>query len=104
MIRLAGTVTYRDGREQRVEVMQGEYAGYERYAMRNGLDPKPNGPTPMSMQRYLGYEAVHRAERLPLAEWPTYEDWELDVADVTLEEPPDGEAAVPPTLVERLAE
>ena len=96
MIRLAGTITYTDGREQRIEVMQAEYAAYELWAIRHGLNPAPDSSPPMTMTRYLGYAATQRQTGRPEHEWPGFDEWGTDVADVTIDPPEDGIAEAPP--------
>ena len=98
MIRLEGVVTYTDGREQRIEVTQAEYAEFELWALRQGIPANPEGAPPMIMTRFLGYAATQRAAHLARDAWRTFEDWGGDVTDVTLDAPEDGVAAAPPTL------
>lgn len=103
MIRLAGVVTYRDGRTETITVTQAEYAGFELWAMRRGIPATPAEAPPMTMQRYLGYEATQRAAHEDPGAWAAWDAWDSSVADVTLEAADENGAAVPPTLVERSA-
>jgi hypothetical protein len=94
VIRLSGTITYRDGRTQEIEVTQAEYAGFELWALRNGLDPTPDRAPPMTMTRYLGYQAAQRAAHLSPDAWMDWEAWEAGVEDVSLEVPEGMEGAI----------
>jgi hypothetical protein len=104
VIRLAGTVTYRDGRTEEIEVTQAEYAGFELWAMRNGIPATPDSAPPMTMQRYLGYQATQRTAHHDPAAWQAWEAWDSEVIDVTLEaEDGSADAAVNPTPAVRSA-
>lgn len=104
MIRLEGTITYTDGREERITVTQAEYADFEMWAMRHGIPAQPEAAPPMTMTRYLGYAAAMRAAHLTPDAWRPWEEWGAGVADVTLDVPEDPAAAsVPPTPAARLA-
>lgn len=104
MIRLAGVVTYRDGRTETIEVTQAEYAGFELWAMRRGIPATPDTAPPMTMQRYLGYEATQRAAHEDPGAWMAWESWDSSVADVTLEAADEsGDAAAPPIRAARSA-
>jgi hypothetical protein len=96
VIRLEGTITYTDGREERIEVHQAEYADYELWAIRHGLNPAPDASPPMTMTRYLGYAAAERKSGRPPGEWVPFEEWGGLVADVTLDAPPEGFSAEAP--------
>lgn len=104
MIRLAGTVTYRDGRTEQIEVTQAEYAGFELWAIRRGLDPTPDRAPPMTMTRYLGYQATQRAAHVSPDSWTDWEVWDAGVADVSLDAPEGMPAEVPPIHAARSAE
>jgi hypothetical protein len=104
VIRLTGTVTYRDGHTDQVEVTQAEYAAYELWCLRMGLDPAPDKAAPMVMTRYLAYAASQHAAHLEPGAWRTFEAWGYDVADVELDAPPEAvDAQAPPFPVDRLA-
>jgi len=99
MIRLEGTVTYADGREQRIVVTQAEYAAFELWALRHGIPANPEKAPPMVMTRYLGFVATQRAAHIERDAWRSWEAWDDDVTDVTLDTPAEGEtASAPPTL------
>ena len=83
MIRLVGRVAYHDDTSEPLEVMQGEFAAWELYALRNGIPIQPDRAPPIIMLRYLAFAAVHRGQ--PRSEWPAYEEWDQSVADVELE-------------------
>ena len=93
MIRLTGTITYSDGREQPIEVTQAEYAAFELWAIRHGIDATPAGSPPMVMTRFLGYAAAHRAAQIPRKEWVDFEEW--SAVDVELEAPDSENGQVP---------
>lgn len=106
MIRLEGTVTYADGRAERIVVTQAEYAAFELWALRHGIPAGPEQAPVMTMTRYLGYAATQRAAHLERDAWRSWDAWDGDVADVTLDAPEELEqvtAAAPPTLVDRSA-
>jgi hypothetical protein len=104
MIRLTGTVTYRDGRTELIEVTQAEYAGFELWALRHGIPANPEGAPPMTMTRYLGYQATQRAAHDSAELWEPWEAWDGEVMDVTLEpESADGSAEANPTRTDRSA-
>ena len=96
MIRLTGTITDTHGRQTAIEITQAEYAAYELWAIRQGLNPSPEASPPMTMTRYLGYAAQQRQTGRPAHEWPGFDEWGVDVADVTLETPEDGTGAEAP--------
>jgi hypothetical protein len=104
VIRLSGTVTYRDGRTELIEVTQAEYAGFELWALRQGIPANPDGAPPMTMTRYLGYQATQRTAHSSPELWDDWDAWDRDVMDVTLEaDAADGAAAVDPTRTDRSA-
>lgn len=104
MIRLTGTVTYRDGHTDQVEVTQAEYAAFELWCLRAGIDATPEKTPPMTMTRYLAYAALQHAAHLEPAAWRSFEAWGYDVADVELEGADEaGNAEAPPFPVDRLA-
>ena len=98
MIDLNGVVTFRDGTTLAVSAHQGEYAAWERYALRKGYpmhQPTLDNPgASATMVRYLGYAACHQGR--PQSEWESFDVWDAGVVDVTLEG--DEAASVPPTL------
>ena len=85
MIQLTGTITYRDGHTQAIEVSQAEYAAWELWALRHNIPATPNQTPPMTMTRYLGYAAAMHMGGGERAKWPSYEDWQDNVSDVTLD-------------------
>jgi hypothetical protein len=104
VIRLSGTISFRDGRVVGVEVRQAEYAAWELYAMRHGFSAKPDQSPPMTMTRYLAFAAIQREHLKPIRDWDDFDDWSLQVDDVeldSLEGVDQGKADVPPTLQDR---
>jgi len=106
VIRLEGVITYRDGRTDNIEVTQAEYAAWELWAIRHGIGPTPDKAPPMTMTRYLGYAAAQRAAHLERDAWRSFEAWDGDVMDVSLEVPEGAElpdAGAVPFPPDRLA-
>lgn len=95
MIRFAGTVHFRDGREERFEAGGAIQADWEEYAARHDL---PTIPTPETVTRfpvkrwqmYLAYAALGVPEG--------FDVWRKTVSDVDLDD--DEAELVPPTLPE----
>ena len=84
MIRIAGTITYLDGREVPYEATQREIAAWERYALRSGLPTGLGTPlaSMVTMTRYLAYAAEMRGSDDPVS----FEVWDASVAEVTAPE------------------
>lgn len=100
MIRIDGTITYLDGREEEYHATQREIAQWERYALRSGLPTGLGTPlaSMVTMTRYLAYATVMRGADDPVS----FEVWEADVAEVTA--PEEGAQPVDPTPRDQLAD
>ena len=87
MIQMTGTISYRNGRTEQIEITQREWSDWELWALKRGIPSQVSEGTAMTWTRFLGYAAAMRAAGLPRREWPAFEDWEAD--DVTLDTPAD---------------
>lgn len=81
------TVSYADGRQDRVMTTQADVAAWEMYAVKRGL--KPSGPgrslmedMPVTFLRYCAWSAVHRPGTGPR---PDFDVWGADVLEVSVE-------------------
>lgn len=100
MIRIDGTITYLDGREEEYHATQREVAAWERYALRSGLPTGIGTPlaSMVTMTRYLAWAASTRGAEEPVS----FEVWDADVAEVSA--PEEGVQPVDPTQADQPAD